>query len=196
MGTEPGDPAAGPAWTTARLVGRAPTPADAAAVLALHRAPGVVAHDPGDALADLAAAQRRVERWARHWHEHGTGYALLSWRGPGAADGTVVGVCGTAVMTLHDRPVLNLLYRLHPAARGRGVATEAATAVVARARRSPLRLPVTARVRPANSASARVALAAGLERDPELDVCGEDGPEEVYRADVEMEPGVTGRRSC
>jgi len=86
-------------------------------------------------------------------------------------------------MTLHGSPVLDVLYRLHPAVWGRGVATEAATAVVARARCHPLRLPVVARVRPASSASARVALAAGLRRAPELDTCGEDGPEVVYRAD-------------
>lgn len=74
-------------------------------------------------------------------------------------DAHVVGVSGVKRMTLAGRPVWNLLYRLEPSVWGRGVATEAATAVVTRAGHHPLGLPVTARVRPANRASARVALA-------------------------------------
>lgn len=179
MDERPAGPGAGATWTTARLLGRPPTPAHAAAVLALHRDPRAVAHNPGDALADLPEAQRLVARWVQHWDEHGTGYSLLSWRD----DDVVLGVCGVKVMALHGRPVLNLLYRLEPRVWGRGLATEAATAVVARARRHPLGLPVTARVRPANRASARVALAAGLRRAPDLDVRGEDGPDEVYAAE-------------
>jgi len=145
-------------------------------VLELQRDPRAVAHNPGDHLADLSAAQVLVERWVRHWHEHGIGYSVLSWQG----DDAVLGVCGVKLMTLHDRPVLNLLYRLHPAVRGRGVATGAATAVVARACRHHLALPVVARVRPLNQASARVAMAAGLGRAPERDTQGEDGLEDLY----------------
>lgn len=166
-------------WSTARLSGRPPVPADAAVVLDLHQDPRAVAHNPGDHLADLSAAQVRVERWVLHWHEVGIGYSLLSWHG----DDSVLGVCGVKLMTLHDRPVLNLLYRLNPSVWGRGVATEAASAVVARARCHQLALPVVARVRPANHASARVALTAGLRRTPELDIQGEDGLEDVYAID-------------
>jgi len=166
-------------WGTARLAGRPPAPDDAPAVLALHHDPRAVAHNPGDRLEDLPAAHALVERWVQHWHQHGTGYSLLSWHG----DRTVLGVCGAKLMTLHGTPVLNLLYRLDPSVWGRGVATEAATAVVGRARRHRLALPVVARVRPANRASARVALAAGLRRAPELDTRGEDGPDELYAVD-------------
>jgi len=175
----PGDPPAEGTWATARLAGRPPAPEDAPAVLALHQDPQAVAHNPGDHLDDLSAARARVERWVQHWHEHGTGCSLLSWRG----DEALLGVCGVKLMRLHERPVLNLLYRLHPSVWGRGVGTEAATAVVARARRHRLALPVVARVRPANHASARVALAAGLRRCPHLDTVGEDGPEDLYAVD-------------
>lgn len=115
----------------------------------------------------------------RHWHEHGIGYSLLSWHG----DAAVLGVCGVKLMTLQDRPVLNLLYRLRPSVWGRGVATEAASAFVARARRHRLGLPVVARVRPTNHASARVALAVGLRRTPELGTHGQDGLDDLYAMD-------------
>ncbi len=42
------------------------------------------------------------------------------------------------------------------------------------------RLPVVARVRPQNRASAAVALGAGLQRAAQWDSTGEDGPEEMY----------------
>ncbi|MEJ5946375.1 GNAT family protein [Pseudokineococcus basanitobsidens] len=164
-------------WTTERLAARPPVPADGAAVLALHRDPRTVAHNPGDRLADLGAAEQLLRRWVQHWQDHQIGYWVLTWR---HGDGHVIGVCGVKRMTSADRPVWNLLYRLEPSVWGRGVATEAAATVVDRARHHPLGLPVTARVRPANHASARVALAAGLERTPRLDTCGEDGPDEVY----------------
>jgi RimJ/RimL family protein N-acetyltransferase len=83
-------------------------------------------------------------------------------------------------MRLQERPVLNLFYRLDPAAWGNGIATEAATAVVSWACDQGIGLPVAARVRPANVASARVAERAGLHRTPDLDVDGEDGLDWIY----------------
>jgi len=79
-----------------------------------------------------------------------------------------------------DRVPFNLLYRLSPRVWGRGVATEAATELVLRATAHQLQLPVVARVRPQNRASAAVALGAGLQRAAQWDSTGEDGPEEMY----------------
>jgi RimJ/RimL family protein N-acetyltransferase len=74
--------------------------------------------------------------------------------------------------------VSNLFYRLDPCAWGQGVGSEAAMAVVEWSPRLHPGCPVIARVRPANHASARVALKAGLARAAELDSLGDDGPDE------------------
>lgn len=142
----------------------------------MHQDPLATAHNPADALEDEREAQQLVRRWMKHWEDHGIGYEIVSWR----EDVAILGVCGVKVMTLDGRPVLNLLYRLHPVAWGRGVASEAASAVVQRALRHRSGLPVVARVRPDNHSSARVALAAGLIRAEHLDTRGEDGPEHLY----------------
>jgi RimJ/RimL family protein N-acetyltransferase len=63
---------------------------------------------------------------------------------------------------------------------GHGVASEAASVVVDWAlARSPA-LPVIARVRPENVASARVAIKAGLSRAEGLDTLGEDGLDQIF----------------
>jgi len=169
------DPAWRQTWTTSRLTARPPRSADVGAVLALHSDPRAVARNPGDRLADHAEAEHLLQRWVEHWEDHGVGYWVLSRRD----DGDVVGVCGVKRTTLAGQQVWNLLYRLSPSVWGRGLATEAASTVVQRAGRHPAALPVVARVRPANRASARVALAAGLRRAPDLDDEGEDGRDEV-----------------
>jgi [ribosomal protein S5]-alanine N-acetyltransferase len=78
-----------------------------------------------------------------HWQQHGFGYWIVR------ADRKRLGCCGLKVMTLNDRRVLNLFYRLGPSAWGRGVATEAATAVVEWADIHRPDDPVIARLRPA-----------------------------------------------
>ena len=165
---------------TERLSLRRPVPADIDAILRLHRDPVACAHNPADMISTRAEAVDRYRRWDRHWTEHGFGYWAVCNR-----NGDLLGFCGLKVMLLRERPVLNLFYRLDPAAWGNGIATEAATAVVAwaLARRPPIGLPVAARVRPANVASARVAERAGLHRTPGLDVTGEDGPDWIYTSD-------------
>lgn len=161
--------------STPRLLLRLPTTADVDVVLRLHQDPLAVAHNPSDALEDEAAARRLLDRWRQHWRQHAIGYWTVSWRD----DPAVIGFCGVKLMTLHGRPVTNLLYRLAPQQWGRGAASEAASAVVERARHRPGH-PVVARVRPDNHASARVALKAGLRRAAELDTAGEDGIDDIY----------------
>ncbi|HEX6873244.1 MAG TPA: GNAT family N-acetyltransferase, partial [Micromonosporaceae bacterium] len=117
----------------------------------------------------------------------GFGYWSIRWRG-GHRPGAVLGFCGLKVMQLNNRTVLNLFYRLEPAAWGGGVGTEAATAVVAWATANVPDRPIIARVRPANIASARVATRAGLCRAEHLDTVGEDGLDRIYAKNWEDGP--------
>jgi len=92
----------------------------------------------------------------------------------------VLGFCGVKPMRLSGAPMLNLFYRFDPAARGRGFGTEAAIAVVGWVTRIRPEQKLIARIRPDNTASARVAANAGLVRAPELDAEGEDGPDDIW----------------
>jgi ribosomal-protein-alanine N-acetyltransferase len=159
---------------TERLLLRRPVAADAAFVLSLLADPATTVHNPSDALVDLGEVEALLARWQEQWSS-GLGYWVVR-----DAAGRSIGVCGVKAAELEARPVWNLLYRFLPSAQGSGYAREAAAeAVRIAAVVEPLRL-VTARVRPANTASARVAAAIGLERRPDLDTLGEDGPDEVW----------------
>ena len=85
-------------------------------------------------------------------------------------------------MELHGMKVLNLFYRFATSAWGQGYAGEAATMVTAWASRHVPDLPLIARVRPANTASQRVAIRAGLARAEHLDGTGYDGLDWIYTA--------------
>ena len=91
-------------------------------------------------------------------------------------------------MELHGEPVLNLFYRFAPSAWGRGFAGEAAGAVTAWAATHVADLALIARVRPADTASQRVAERAGLSRAPHLDTEGYDGFDWIYVARPERRP--------
>jgi RimJ/RimL family protein N-acetyltransferase len=160
--------------TTARLTLRRPAPADLPAIFAVHADPAACRHNPSDALRTVAQARGLLARWDAQWRRSGFGYWVV--RDP---DG-VVGFCGLKPVPMGGREVLNLFYRFAPFAWGRGYATEAATAVVSWASRHRTGWPVVARVRPANTASQRVALRAGLVRVPHLDDTGADGPDWLY----------------
>jgi len=162
---------------TGRLVLRRPSPADVDAIFRIHRDPAACAHNPDDMLATWAEAEERYGLWDAHWRRHGFGYWVVRRR---ADELWAVGFCGLKVMWLAGREVLNLFYRLEPAAWGAGVATEAATAVVGWAAVGAPGRPVVARVRPLNVASAAVAERAGLVRDERLDVEGADGLDHVF----------------
>jgi RimJ/RimL family protein N-acetyltransferase len=159
--------------TTARLVLRRPLDTDVAVVLALHSDPACIRYNPSEALRSAADARALIDRWQRQWGA-GLGYWIVEH------DGAPVGVCGVKAVELGGVPVWNLLYRLLPAAWGRGFAREAAAEAVSRAAVVDAARPVIARIRAANGGSARVAAAIGLVRRPDLDVDGEDGPDEVW----------------
>jgi ribosomal-protein-alanine N-acetyltransferase len=161
---------------TSRLVLSGPVWTDVEAVLRIHRDPRACEHNPGDAISTRGEAEERLSAWVAHWERYGFGYWVIRWGG--RAD--VLGFCGIKRMELHGGPVLNLFYRLDPAAWGGGVATEAATAVVEWAAGNRPGETVIARVRPGNAASLTVAERAGLRRTPELDTAGEDGLDWIF----------------
>lgn len=160
---------------TARLTLRRPTEDDAGFVLALLSDPATTAHNPSDGLRTLAEARALVRRWQEQW-EAGLGY----WIVRRLEDDRPIGVCGAKAAEPDGRRVWNLLWRFAPEAWGHGYAREAAAEAVRCATALDATRPVIARVRPANRASARVAAAVGLERRPDLDLTGEDGPDEVW----------------
>lgn len=172
------------ALTTARLVLEVPRIEEAPQILAIAGDPRTTVHNPSDHVADLPEAGHLVDRWLQHWAEHGLGYWCV--REHDATE--VVGYCGLKRMTAAGQPVLNLLYRFRPEVWGRGYATEAASAVVAWGARHRPGETILARVRPDNLTSQRVALRAGLRRDPALDEPGEDGDDLAFSNRV---PGRT-----
>lgn len=161
---------------TERLSLRRPTPEDIDAILSIHRDPRACAHNPSDALAGREEAEALFVRWDDHWARYGFGYWIVCYRGSTEP----AGFCGLKVMQLQERTVLNLFYRFDPAVWARGLASEAATAVVAWAGQHQPQQPVIARVRPTNAASARVAARAGLTRAESLDGPGYDGHDLIF----------------
>ena len=163
---------------TARLWLRRPAETDVDAILAVHSAPEACAHNPSDALTRHEEAEELYRRWDRQWAQHGYGYWVVGRHGRAGQ----LGFCGIKPMELHGQPVLNLFYRFAPSAWGQGFAGEAATAVTAWAAAHVPDLALIARVRPANTASQRVAERAGLSRAPHLDTEGYDGFDWIYVA--------------
>lgn len=157
--------------STPRLSLQTPTDADAAAVLRILADDSVVKYNPADRVEDLSEVQALLGRWLEHWSQHDFGNCCVFEK----KTGRLIGNCGLRRMTVHEAPVLNLMYRFDPSAWGQGYATEAALAVLEWA---SLNLPgqiVLARVRPGNAASQAVARRIGLRRDPLFDDQGQDG---------------------
>ncbi|MCF4136939.1 GNAT family N-acetyltransferase [Streptomyces sp. Tue 6430] len=163
---------------TARLLLRRPTAADVDAIFAVHRDPETCIHNPSDALARFEEAEALYQRWDNQWQQYGYGYWVVRRHGSAQQ----LGFCGIKPMELHGAPVLNLFYRFATSAWGQGFAGEAAAAVAAWASRHLPDLPLIARVRPANVASQRVAIRAGLSRAQHLDTGGYDGFDWIYIA--------------
>jgi RimJ/RimL family protein N-acetyltransferase len=170
---------------TARLSLRRPTPADIDAIFSIHSEERACAHNPSDMLATRDQARQLFQRWDEHWRRFGFGYWVVRHRGSDAP----IGFCGIKVMQFNQRDVVNLFYRFDPAAWGRGLATEAATAVTGWAAENIPDRALIARIRPQNVASQRVAIHAGLARAEDLDAPGEDGPDWIF-----VEAVATGTR--
>lgn len=164
-----------PDWTSARIGFRRPEPGDVDAIFRVHSDLRTYAHRPQGVMRDRSRAVEVYDIWRRHWDAHGFGYAVLEPcdRSSGALP-PVLGFAGLRWGEVLDHQVLNLYYRLDPAAWGRGLATEAASVLVAWAARQWPDVPVLARVATNNPASRRVAeqvgLAAIAETDPNDEV--------------------------
>jgi len=134
----------------------------------IHADPLTNEFNPAGPLTDRSAAQRMFGEWLGQWHDHGFGYWTVR------DDEGIVGFSGIRYSTWNDRTVLNLAYRYTPRAWGKGYATEVARAAVDLWRDEHSAHPLIAYTTPANIGSQRTALAAGLERRPDLDrVTGE-----------------------
>ncbi|CAL9666409.1 hypothetical protein SUDANB15_07223 [Streptomyces sp. enrichment culture] len=169
---------AGEQLQTARLSLRRPTEADIDAIFAIHRDPETCLHNPSDALTRLDEARELYRRWNDQWQRCGYGYWVVRRHGSAPQ----LGFCGIKPMELHGMKVLNLFYRFATSAWGQGFASEAAATVTTWASRHVPDLPLIARVRPANIASQRVAVRAGLTRAEHLDEIGYDGLDWIYAA--------------
>ncbi|MEV0151243.1 MULTISPECIES: GNAT family N-acetyltransferase [unclassified Nonomuraea] len=165
---------------TDRLVLLPPTRADIDAIFAIHKDPQTSLHNPSDALAHLDEAEQLYQRWTNQWQSCGYGYWVVRRHGSAQQ----LGFCGIKPMELHGMKILNLFYRFAVSAWGHGYASEAATAVTTWASQAVPDLPLIARVRPANVASQRVAVHAGLSRAEHLDENGEDGLDWIYAANL------------
>jgi [ribosomal protein S5]-alanine N-acetyltransferase len=168
-----------PPWVslqTPRLLLTPPTMADAPHVLGILSDPRTVEHNPSDRVDGLVQAVELLGRWRSQWERYGFGYWCLRT----SADGDFIGYCGVKAVTFREEEALNLVYRLASRAWGRGLATEATTAVVAWAVHHVPNRRLIARVRPENLPSQRVATKAGLQRAPTLDDEGEDGPDLIF----------------
>lgn len=154
--------------TTSRLRLDPLVPGDLAAVHAIYADPGTWRHLPAGRHTTLAQTELSIAESVASWAASGLGRWAIRLREPlataGSPDqtlpaGTLIGV---ASATLMDCGARNVGYRLTPASWGVGLATEAATAVLAVAGASPI--PVTARALASNPASIRVLERIGLIR--------------------------------
>ena len=169
-------PATVTAPRTARLRLDRPEPTDLDAMWAIHSDPRTNEHNPAGPLGGRREAARRLDEWIGHWEMRGFGYWSVR------DDDGVVGFAGLRMGGWNGRSVVNLYYRFTPAVWGRGYATEAAGASVAHWRERLSALPLVAYTKTGNLGSQRTALAAGLERRPDLDQFTTDaaGPDIVF----------------
>lgn len=150
---------------TERLSLRRPDENDGRAMFRVHGDPKTNRYNPAGPDPDLAASEAALRYWLQQWQDDGFGY----WAVAVPPDHEVAGFGGVRRIEWRGREVLNLYYRLAPAAWGRGYATELALTAVSLVRVNLPHLPVVARTRSANLPSIRTAERAGLSRRPDLD---------------------------
>jgi len=150
---------------TERLILRRPRAEDAAAMFAIHGDPATHKYAPNGPVPDFATSEKELHSWLQQWQDDGYGY----WTVILSSANEIIGFGGVRQLERNERNVLNLYYRFTPSAWGHGYATEMALEAVTLSRKYLPHLPVTARVRPGNVASMRVAEHAGLIRRSDLD---------------------------
>jgi RimJ/RimL family protein N-acetyltransferase len=151
--------------TTARLCLRRPVLDDLSSFVAIDSDPKTNLYRPGGAPSSERSAQTFRE-FLRAWDAHGVGYWVVE------LSDEVIGMAGVESQLFSNRSCWNLYYRLSPDVWGKSFAVEATNEAVAMASKKEPTWPVVARTRPLNYAAAHVAMKAGLQRRPELDVSG------------------------
>jgi RimJ/RimL family protein N-acetyltransferase len=126
------------------------------------------------AFLDALRADPAAPWWAR----------LIVLRETGEAAGSI-GFSGLP----DDSGTVTMGYSLYPAFQGKGIASEAARALVAWALAQPGVRGVRATIRPGHIASERVAAAAGLRRTGRIEDDPDEGPVEVWESAAEDEGG-------
>lgn len=118
---------------------------------------------------DKARSAAQLDAIIAHWAEHGFGmYAVLS-----GTDGRFLGECG--LRWLEDGEAVEISYGLWPDARGGGLATEAAHAVLEHGFSVVGLSRIIARAKAANRSSRRVMDKLGLTQDSDKQRDGDTG---------------------
>ena len=149
-----------PVLSTPRLILREPQTGDAAALFAMRKDEEVNRYQLQDALPTVESARALIVRWRRRF----TLKADLRWIAVTREDGAFAGTCAYAYFIPGlDRG--HLTYELARHAWGRGLATEAAQAMVAFGHAEAGLNRIEAVVMPAHEASARVLRKTGFEEE-------------------------------
>jgi [ribosomal protein S5]-alanine N-acetyltransferase len=150
---------------TARLVARPPRPDDVPALLALYGAPEVAARMYPDGRPRTEAQLRpALDADLAHWRAHGFGRLMWHER----ETGEVVARCGPKLALRGGRPELDMHWTVRVDRHRRGLAAEAAEAVVRACFDDLGAESVTAVVRVDNAASQALARALGFAYEREV----------------------------
>jgi RimJ/RimL family protein N-acetyltransferase len=167
---------------TPRLLLRQWRDDDLDALAAINADPAVMRYIHDGRPLDRAATAGRLALWRRHWDEHGFGLYAVELR----ETGELIGFTGLAVPVFLPEvmPAVEIGWRLAPRHWGSGLATEAATAVVAHARTGlGLDRLVSIHVT-GNEASARVMVKLGMRLERETVQPDTGRPVRVYAMEL------------
>ncbi|WP_162937541.1 GNAT family N-acetyltransferase [Indioceanicola profundi] len=160
-------------FNTERIAAARLTRRDEEVILSMHNDPVVMASIGG--VQDRAMTENYMRLNLEHWQRRGFGIYLLH----GRLDGALLGRAGIRTTKVQGAEEVELSYVLMPGAWGRGLATEAARALVALAR-DVLSLPgLVAFIAAANAPSQRVAGKCGFIRQGVVE--RSTGPHELHR---------------
>ena len=167
--------------TTARLILRRPTSADLARLFEIYGDPATNVFNPFGPYPNIEKASTVLTDWMSHWDRLGFGQCAVATR---SEPESVIGFGGVAYRNYVGTEKLNLGYRLHTAAWGKGYATELGEGVLRHALFDLGKPEVFAIVRPINSPSIRVLEKIGMQRIGSLeDVPGQE-PSHLYKAEA------------
>jgi RimJ/RimL family protein N-acetyltransferase len=163
---------------TSRLVLRRWREEDVRPFAAVNADPGVMRWIGDGSVHDEEYTRTMVGHMERHWEEEGFGLFAVEVR----ETGTLAGFTGLAVPRFMPEvlPAVEIGWRLGPAFWGRGLATEAARAVLGYGFREHGLDRVISLVQTGNSASARVTAKLGMRLDRELVASRSGRPTQVF----------------